>query len=137
MTDAFWPDYPRISAEELTTMSLDRDSMDKFNRRFLGPLIGAFGLLLLGFGGGYIWFETHAITGGQFCVLMATSGGFSIGIGAWRQYLMLHARPISVRSGLEMQPFIIADIATDNQFELAYVDAPSNTFFRKIHSQVS
>jgi hypothetical protein len=132
----YWPDHPRIALVELLALEHDPESARRFEHRFVPPLVGGLVLLTLGFGGAALLYGRSLIGGGAVAVLMTGTSGAAIAMGVWRQWRMPRTRPVSARSGLPMEPFIIRDVESTSHYELAYVDRASASYFRKIYAQL-
>ena len=58
-------------------------------------------------------------------------GSFAFGLGLFvrTHHRMMRARPQSIRSGQDMETFIIQNRRAEGYYELAYVDRNSGTYF--------
>jgi hypothetical protein len=123
-------DYPKISASELSRLTLDEESHRQFSLRFRPALLS---VLAIGFAvplAAWLLGRFDILSEGIAATISTAGGIFGIAIFFWVRHRMMRTRPRSVRTGNEMAPFVINNPEFPNQYEIAYVDDASGTYFK-------
>lgn len=123
--------HPRITSSDLARLTLDNASARRFDERFRPAFFGGIVLGCACLLAGYFLYRAGTLTPELGAVAGAAGmlPGLTIAFIAHRR--MLHATPLSVWSGQQMLPFVVQDREQEDQFEIAYIDQSSGTYFTR------
>ena len=133
------PEHPVISLNALVGFCEDNDAAKRFTRRFLPVILGCIATFI-GFSVSvaipllsFVQKPGSETPSHIFYVWLAIAsfvGFFTILFLGWRR--MVHAIPVSPRSGQPMEVYQSADTMTAGHLELIYVCRQSRTYFRMV-----
>jgi hypothetical protein len=123
------PIYPAITRSELSQYELDDASARAFERLFAWYYLGSAGLLFGILPAGWLvhrFLDVDKTILGLGAIAILPLG---FGLVIFAHHRQMRTRPKSLRSGKEMEPFVIQDRKNPGDYELAYVDRASQTYF--------